>query len=171
MKISYRHVSHICSHKTGELASLSCSPWIACVQHKLCMAINTENSCEQRKWEAEKNRCRAICTYYVVSNCTHNVTLDALLCLPTCRKKLKQQPWPAQACGKCSHSACTLYWLMYRPQMGLTDFFLSAIGIIFSAWINNIWQQKNFIASLLKVIGNLGVLLIWNRKESERSEK
>lgn len=48
----------------------------------------------------------AIYAYYLALNCTHHTTLGA-----------------AAVCRKCSHAACTLYWLMPRPQRAFAGFF------------------------------------------------
>lgn len=53
---------------------------------------------------------------------------------------------------------------------GAAGFFFSAIRVNFSAGIIT-FASKNFIASLLVEIGNLGALFVWNRKGSERPEK
>lgn len=93
----------------------------------------------------------AIYAYYLALNCTHHTTLGA-----------------AAVCRKCSHAACTLYWLMPRPQRAFAVFFFLCRrkpGIIMLA------HKKNVIASLLKVIENLGLLFVCSKKVSERSEK
>lgn len=57
-----------------------------------------------------------------------------------------------------------------QTSEGLQDVFSSAIRINFSAGTIT-FTSKNVIASLLVEIENLGALVVWNRKESERSEK
>lgn len=103
--------------------------------------------------------------YYLVLNCIHKVTLDALFYFLTSRNKLKQQ-WPAQMCRKCKMQPHCLPPLL--AAVHITEvFFFSAIGIIFSAW--NICQQK-FYNIIIK--GNRKFRCpVCLQQQSERSEK
>lgn len=126
-----RHVSLRALPAVSELHACEASPASRCTPRT---TANKENE------KLRKTRCCAICTYCLVLTRTHKVTLDYLynICLPL-GESCSSSKGPAQAWWKCSHTDCTLYWLMDRPQQALTDlrfgffFFVSAIGIIFSA--------------------------------------
>lgn len=92
--------------------------------------------------------------------CILPVPSDASFCLPTSRNTGKQQRWPAQPAGP----AATLPAPSTGECADHTCAPLLCCGSLSAA-------DKHFIASLIKVIGNLGVLFVWNRKESERSDK
>lgn len=103
---------------------------------------------------------------------THNTVLGALLYLSTLERSWSSNSGrlrhvgnaatiPAPSTGWCSdlRGGCRIYF-----------FFSSGLRINSSAGTIP-FASKNFIASLLVEIGNLGGLVVWNRKGSERSEK